>query len=465
VAISGDLRNADGTVAGTCATHSMPVAQEIRACAACHLRGTEHMKCNLCRVTFYCSVECQRSDYKQHKKFVCVSHSRQQSNCSVQHIAVEFDGGSAHPHDTRGILAEQTDKSLRMFSEAMRMPCATEADVRQRVHTCNDIVHAQRKTAGMWKKKRMALKNPSSVQERRWINEYYKKQAIELMSSHHICMSLGQRQRALEIQSRANELLLCIEQESFADDFGFETCLGCFTANVHLGALMIAIDDASAEFHKQIFRMNRYIKRASEWTAFVFSRLDCQILKNTYAHLERVYDMWQHERMNAVDENSAMDTPVDLDLFLFAISECLQQNESMLFHLRRSQKREPSYQADPLLHSVYKVVRALWKRYKQKASCVCLPEMHCDDCVDGFCVNGSGRNSANMFLYSRATDTQLCSLGRHPDPRQQILFMCEMRKAGVLRAPCKTRRVRVFWTPLRGLAACIRLPYQDNTQL
>ncbi len=68
----------------------------VRACDCCHLAGVATMQyCGKCRNTAYCNVECQRSDWKQHKIVCSRMNAQRQIVKSPLHLAA-----------TKGDLAE-----------------------------------------------------------------------------------------------------------------------------------------------------------------------------------------------------------------------------------------------------------------------------------------------------------------------------------------------------------------------
>jgi len=215
---------------------------------------------------------------------------------------------------------------------------------------------------------------------------------------------------------------------------------------------MIALDDITAAVNKHYFRLQRYRQKDDTWTAFMFSRLDRQIMEDIYAKTQYLYDRWQNQEVNAPHQNHAKDTPIDLNMYLFQISRSLGDTGSMLQHLRRSQQRAAIYLAPPLPSSLQQVHADMWRMYKLASACVCLQAQECDKCVDGRCVRaGRSVSAADM---SDTSELLHCGINLFPLAHKELRM--EMLAAGVRVACSKNIRVRVSWASSGGLTASFR---------
>jgi len=406
-----------------------------RQCATCKVfDGGNMLRCSRCHATYYCSVACQKVDHKHHKANVCVSFARQGSD---RNLRMEFVAGgkrSVHPCDEQGVLATMADECDDLYAMGMKMPRETELHVKLRLETCNKLVQMHKVTAGLWAKKcRKMRETTNSTQKHRLLNELYKKHAMELISSHKACLSFGQRERCIKIGHKVEKMLLRINEVHFDDDFGFDLVVLCFKGNNLTIQKMIPLDDVCVEYQRNYHRVNRYANRHTQWTGFLFSKLDRQILSATYAKMAHVHDHWQNQTINGNDRHTAKDTPMNLNASMFDMSLVLEDAGSMLLHIRRTEQRWLQL-CTPATHATEQQtqITGMWEDYKTAAACVCPPLLHCDGCVDGRCVNARQNPSGACRASMRNLGLPGSSALDYTCPWKMQAFKMEMRMAGVL---------------------------------
>jgi len=301
-------------------------------------------------------------------------------------------GGKRSVHPCDGILAGMADECDDLYEMGMKMPRETEVHVKLRLETRNKLVQMQQVTAGMWANKRKEMRETTDCTEKhRFLNEFNKKHAMELISSHKVCLSFGQRERCMKI---GQEILFCINEVHFDDDFGFDLVVLCFKSNMITIQNMIPLDDVCAEYKRNYHRANRYSNRHTQWTSFLFFKLDRQILQATYAKIAHLHNHWQNQIMNGNDKHSAKDTPMNLNGYMFRISLALEDAGSVLLYIWRTEQRRAQLSTSTTNATEQQAqITGMWEDYKTAAACVCPPLLHCDGCVDGRCVN-TGRNVA-----------------------------------------------------------------------
>jgi len=405
-----------------------------RQCASCHAHDAENMlRCSHCHITYYCSVACQKADWKHHKANVCVSLARQGSDRNFRMEFVASGKPPVHPCDERGILARMAHECDDLYEMGMNMPRETEVHVKLRLETCNKLVKMHQVTAGLWANKRREMRATAEcTSKHRLLNELHKKQAIELMYSHKACLSFGQRERCMKIRQQVEKMLLRINKVPFDDDFDFDSEVLCFKRNNITIQQTSLLDDVYAEFQRNYHRTNRYANRRTHWKSFLFSKLDRQMLEAIYAKMAHVHDQWQNQSINGNDRHTAKDTPMNLNGCMFHMSLALEDAGSMLLHIRRTEERKAQlFTAGTHATALQAKITDMWEDYKAAAACVCPLLLDCDGCENGRCVNAgqSGDSSAGMrnfeLLHSSALD--------YTCPWKMQAFKMEMRMAGVLR--------------------------------
>ena len=89
-------------------------ASKPQRCTVCHKQAHKMLKCDRCRVTYYCGVACQKIDLKHHKTAVCVCFERQKSDSTVLQHQVRQANHPVHPLDAGGALLQQRFFSLSL---------------------------------------------------------------------------------------------------------------------------------------------------------------------------------------------------------------------------------------------------------------------------------------------------------------------------------------------------------------
>ena len=398
---------------------------EMRQCAFCKKTGEKMKKCSQCRVTYYCSVQCQASDKIRHESYVCASYQQHaRINRLFTNSATDECYMPVHETDIGGVLHAQYATSLLTYKTALEMPAENKLEIKTRVKACNAIVDGIMRTAKAWRCARdnVACTQGDTATAQRLMHELLKKRVIEIMLAYVVCTAFGQCKRASDFKLEVHRHVARLATEEFEDDFDFDVHLTMFNKNTRTSDTMQKFEVAMISFAQIRHCALRFRPNPVEWNSFLWHNIDKTRLLLCYHQQKLAYAAWQaHENHLPHDEKGEM--PADVTMYSCYVCLVLGRVGDALVYLRRTSssnltKNNAEYTAS---------LDSLWRDYKKISKCIC-SHNQCVGCVRLKCVKYT------RAISMRTPDGQIGAKG--PPNVSRKGFLVELRQAGVIHSLC-----------------------------